>query len=152
MLSDAEILAALSRGLSSRPDSPDETAEHVFELADGMSLTIHFPPGGVCLARVPVADPLPGESDAEKLGRRLLRLRLARLRRAPLVTAAWDRENGWFLFSPLRPESESDCRAAAARLLDEAEITRRWLNDDSKEPIRRAEPSLFSAPFQMNRR
>jgi hypothetical protein len=150
MLSDAEILAVLSRELSSRPVSPDGTAEQVFELADGMRLAIHFPPGGRCLARVPVAGPLPGEAGAEKLGRRLLRLRLARLRRSPLAIAAWDRETGWFLFSRLRPDSEFDCREAAARLLDEAEITRRWLEDDSKE--RRAVPSPFSAQFHMNRR
>jgi hypothetical protein len=152
MLSDNEILAALSRGLSSRPVSPGGTGEHVFELADDMRLAIRFPPGGGCLAMVPVAAPLPEGAEAEKLGRRLLRLRLARLRRTPLMTAAWDRENGWFLFSPLGPESERECREAAARLLDEAEITRRWLGDDSGETARRAAPSPFSAPFQMNRR
>jgi hypothetical protein len=37
-------------------------------------------------------------SDAERLDSRLLRLRLARLRRTHLMTAAWDRENGYFLF------------------------------------------------------
>ncbi|MDR2392164.1 MAG: hypothetical protein LBE84_10865 [Planctomycetota bacterium] len=152
MLSDAEIISALSRGLSSQPVSPDGTAEYVFELADGMRLAIHFPPGGCCLALVPVADPLPGDADAEKLGCRLLRLRLARLRRTHPMTAAWDRENGYFLFSPLRPESERECRETAARLLDEAETTRRWLEDGTREPARRATPSLFSAPFQMNRR
>ncbi len=123
MLTMEEMVNCLARAMNVEPP-PGPAGEWRFELADDMRLSLRPASGGrECIAWTNVLPPVAGASasDREARAARLLRLRLARLKRNPDLVAALEEDGSLVLYRRIAPESEREWLEAAARLLNEAE-------------------------------
>ena len=127
MLGLADIVAGVARRLEARPPEADGLGRFVFELADGLSLALLELPGDGGMVAWTIMASAPGAGEAEAAAARLLRLRLARLRRSAGLAVSRDEDGGFILYARLRPDREAGCMETVSGLLNEAEMLRKHL-------------------------